>query len=73
MADESVWIRSASKEGDQLAACFLPAKGMNFISYQKNGLEIVEQSTKSLFEEMLAWERLSVPIFITEIPMRFLP
>jgi hypothetical protein len=40
--------------GQTLQAIFLPEKGMNLISYQKDGLEVIDQSTRNLFEERYA-------------------
>jgi hypothetical protein len=53
MADE-VWIQAKSSDGELLKACFLPAKGMNFISYKKGEKEIIDPSTRPLFEERYA-------------------
>jgi len=53
MVDE-VKISSKSADGKRLVACFLPQKGMNFISYKKEELEVIDQSTKPLFEERYA-------------------
>lgn len=53
MADE-VWIQSQSEKGELLKACFLPSKGMNFTSYSKEEREIIDQSTRPLFEERYA-------------------
>lgn len=36
------------------AALFLPSKGMNFISLRKGEIEVIDQSTKALFEERYA-------------------
>ena len=42
------------KEGQWLEATFLPGMGMNLISYKKGELEVIDQSTRSLFEERFA-------------------
>ena len=41
-------------KNNSLEALFLPEVGMNMISYKKGGLEIIDQSTKNLFEERSA-------------------
>lgn len=47
-------LENRSKDGSLLQATFLPEKGMNLISCKKNDIEIIEQSTWSLFEERFA-------------------
>lgn len=42
------------KDGKRLQATFLPDKGMNLISYKVDELEIIDQSTRNLFEERYA-------------------
>jgi hypothetical protein len=39
---------------DDLEATFLPEKGMNMISFKKGSIEVIDQSTKALFEERFA-------------------
>lgn len=47
-------ITSETAKGEKLQATFLPEKGMNLISYKKDGLEVIDQSTLSIFEERFA-------------------
>ena len=47
-------LRHQTEQGDLLQASFLPDQGMNLISFKKGELEIIEQSTRSLFEERYA-------------------
>lgn len=49
-----VLIKALSEEGEELSACILPAMGMNFISYRKGEIEVIDLSTKALFEERYA-------------------
>lgn len=37
-----------------LSATFLPGQGMNMISYKRGDIEVIDQSTRSLFEERFA-------------------
>lgn len=46
-----ITLKNNSEDDKSLEASFLPEKGMNLISYKKDGKEIIEQSTKDLFEE----------------------
>ncbi len=50
----SVTLKKAAKDGTLYEATFLPEKGMNLISFKKGGVEIIDQSTRSLFEERYA-------------------
>jgi hypothetical protein len=49
MWDEAVTLRKGN-----LVAQFLPEKGMNLVSYRKGSCEIIDQSTRPLFEERFA-------------------
>lgn len=51
---EPIILKSTSSDGDLLQATFLPDKGMNLVSYKKGNIEIIDQSTKDLFEERYA-------------------
>jgi hypothetical protein len=42
------------KNGELLQATFLPDRGMNMISYKKGDIEVIDQSTRSLFDERFA-------------------
>lgn len=44
-------ISSQTAKGEKLQATFLPEQGMNLISFKKDDLEIIDQSTLPLFEE----------------------
>jgi hypothetical protein len=50
----AIILTSTTDQGDKLQATFLPEKGMNMVSYKKNDLEVIDQSTISLFEERFA-------------------
>jgi hypothetical protein len=47
-------ITSQTEKGETLQATFLPEKGMNLVSFKKDDLEIIDQSTLPLFEERFA-------------------
>lgn len=47
-------LKNISDNGGQLSASFLPAKGMNLISYKKGDIEVIDQSTRNIFEERFA-------------------
>lgn len=49
-----VVLENRSLDGQLIQAVFLPEGGMNMISYQKGGIEVIDQSTKPLFEERYA-------------------
>lgn len=51
---QKVILENRTKDGSQLQATFLPEKGMNLISYKKNEIEVIDQSTWNLFEERFA-------------------
>ncbi len=51
---QPIILENQTNQGECLQATFLPDKGMNMISFKKGALEIIEQSTKSLFEERYA-------------------
>ena len=50
----AVTLRNKSAAGELLEATFLPEFGMNMISFKKDTLEVIDQSTRSLFEERYA-------------------
>lgn len=50
----SIVLTSETEKGETLQATFLPEKGMNLVSFKKNDLEIIDQSTLPLFEERFA-------------------
>ena len=52
--EKSIILTSQALDGQELRAVFLPEKGMNCISFKKGELEVIDQSTVSLFEERFA-------------------
>lgn len=51
---ETVTLTCKSQEGPQLNATFAPSTGMNLISFKKGDCEVIDQSTRALFEERFA-------------------
>lgn len=51
---QKIILENQASDGSKLQATFLPEKGMNLVSYKKNDIEIIEQSTWNLFEERFA-------------------
>lgn len=51
---DEVTLENKTSFGETLQAIFLPTKGMNLISYRKGIQEVIDQSTRSLFEERYA-------------------
>lgn len=47
-------IQSQASDGAKLQATFLPEKGMNLISFKRGDIEVIDQSTVSLFDERFA-------------------
>lgn len=47
-------LKNKTATGDDLVATFLPESGMNLISYKRNNIEVIDQSTRHLFEERFA-------------------
>ena len=54
MSMNPVILSNKTSKGEVLQATFLPEKGMNMISYKKGTLEVIDQSTKNLFDERFA-------------------
>ncbi|MBA3956927.1 MAG: hypothetical protein H0X51_00830 [Parachlamydiaceae bacterium] len=50
----TVILTSQTALGETLQASFLPESGMNMISYKKDNVEIIDPTTRSLFEERYA-------------------
>lgn len=50
----TIILRNQTASGDPLEATFLPDKGMNMISYKRGATEVIDQSTRPLFEERYA-------------------
>jgi len=51
---DPIVLTATSEQGVNLQATFLPDKGMNMISFKKGDIEVIDQSTKSLFDERFA-------------------
>jgi hypothetical protein len=51
---DPVVLKSKTSQGEPLEATYLPHLGMNLISYKKGNLEIIDQSTRPLFEDRFA-------------------
>lgn len=47
-------IKATAPNGEEYVATFLPDKGMNFISFRKGDVEVIDQTTLPLFEERFA-------------------
>ena len=50
----TVILKSIANDGQPLQATFASDKGMNLVSFKKGDLEIIDQSTRNLFEERSA-------------------
>lgn len=50
----AIVLEHQTRQGERLQATFLPDKGMNLISLKKGDLEVIDQSTRPLFEERYA-------------------
>lgn len=51
---QKIVLENQTAQGHRLQAVFLPEKGMNLISYKKNDIEVIDQSTWNIFEERYA-------------------
>lgn len=51
---ETIILRNKTADQIPLEAVFLPGMGMNMISFKKGDVEVIDQSTKPLFEERYA-------------------
>ena len=51
---DTVCLEHTCADGSKLTAIYTPSHGMNLLSYQKNGIEVIDQNTKHLFEERYA-------------------
>lgn len=54
MTAETIILKALTQDGGSLEASFVPSKGMNLISYKKNNIEIIDQSTRDLFDQRYA-------------------
>ncbi len=48
---DSIVLKNKAPDGELLEATYLPSAGLNLISYKKGSLEIIDQSTRTQFEE----------------------
>lgn len=51
---DPIVLRNQTASGEKLEATFLPDKGMNMISFKHGSIEVIDQSTRKLFEERYA-------------------
>lgn len=51
---DAITLSHTNSFKETTTATFLPDKGMNLISFKKNGIEVIDQSTKDLFDERYA-------------------
>ncbi len=49
-----ITLKNSTLRGEPLEATYLPDQGMNMISFKKGGLEVIDQSTREIFEERFA-------------------
>ena len=50
----TITLQNKTADGKLLEVTYLPLKGMNMVSFKKDGLEIIDQSTKDIFDERFA-------------------
>jgi hypothetical protein len=50
----AVTLKNTTSTGESFEVTYLPEKGMNMISFKKGNIEVIDQSTKNLFEERYA-------------------
>lgn len=50
----AITLEHRAKDGELLQATFLPDRGMNLVSYKRGEIEVIEQSTRNLFDERFA-------------------
>jgi hypothetical protein len=51
---DEIVLKNVTKDGEPLQVTYLPKKGMNMVSYKKGDVEVIDQSTKPLFEDHFA-------------------
>lgn len=51
---DPIFLKNHTSQGDLLEAIFLPDKGMNMVSFKRGSTEVIDQSTRPLFEERFA-------------------
>jgi len=52
--EKSISLESPAAKGGYYRALFCPEKGMNLLSFQKDGVEVIDQSTRVLFDKRFA-------------------
>lgn len=52
--DNKITLKAKAEDDQPLEVVFWPERGMNFISYKKAGVEVIDQTTWDLFEERYA-------------------
>ncbi len=48
---EKLTLKNKTKQGEPLEVTYLPGQGMNMISFKKGEIEVIDPSTKPLFDE----------------------
>ncbi|EFB40371.1 MULTISPECIES: hypothetical protein [Parachlamydia] len=51
---QKIVLKNVTSQGIPLEVTFLPEQGMNMASYKKGEIEVIDQSTRNLFEERFA-------------------
>lgn len=51
---DPIVLKNQTVSGELLEATFLPDKGMNMVSFKQGSIEVIDQSTRTLFEERYA-------------------
>lgn len=51
---EEITLRNTASDGQPLEARFAPGMGMNLLSFSKGSIQVLDQSTKALFDERFA-------------------
>lgn len=51
---DPIVLKATAPDGDILQATFLPDFGMNMVSFKKGSIEVIDQSTKNIFDERFA-------------------
>lgn len=51
---ETIVLKNTAIDGSPLEVSYLPGAGMNMISFKKGHIEVIDQTTKALFEERFA-------------------
>lgn len=51
---QTIVLEETASDGKRLQATFAPEQGMNLLSFKKGDIEVIDQSTKNLFDERFA-------------------